>query len=145
MAVKPTASGICTVSHRHHRHPTMTTMRSMTRQKRALNCQIVNTRMVSFLLMRSRQGLKSEAYSFSTAIRPVVDMRLTLRFSMDLTGKLRGELHRKACGSVADVFHGFLEDGTTVAVKRARFMHDSTLMRQEFGKVRYSPIYIPIR
>ena len=54
---------------------------------------------------------------------------------MDLTEKLCGDLQGKASGGFADVYLGFLEDGTAVAVKRARFWHDHPFGRQELCKV----------
>lgn len=58
---------------------------------------------------------------------------------MDLTEKLCGDLQGKASGGFADVYLGFLEDGTAVAVKRARFKHDHPLDRQELCKASSSP------
>lgn len=54
---------------------------------------------------------------------------------LDLTGKLRRGLRRKACGGYADVYIGFLEDGTEVAVKHARFVRDDLLIRRAVCKV----------
>lgn len=64
---------------------------------------------------------------------------------LNLTGKLRGELQRRACGGCADVFLGSLDDGTPIAVKRARFAHDGSFVKEALTKVifpRQIPYYL---
>lgn len=63
--------------------------------------------------------------------------KLELR-GLNLTGRLRGGLHRKACGGHADVYLGCLDDGTPVALKRSRFAHDGTFVQQALAKVVFS-------
>ena len=54
---------------------------------------------------------------------------------LNLAGKLRGSPKLKATGGCADVYLGFLEDGTAVAIKRPRQVLDDVLKRRKLSKV----------